>query len=195
RGGPRRSFHLRDHTFTESRVVDLHPSGFIWSEASGVSSGQQVGWGYGLATGNHRHALLWRGSAVTVVDLHPRGFDGSEALGASGGQQVGWGSTGDCLEVEDSLMERVGCDHNGMLWRGAAGSLVDLHASLPPGFAGSYAAGIDSNGDIVGVAWGPATNNRSHAFLWTRNVNAKPSPVPPVDKFTTLDIKNTEGSL
>ena len=249
---------------TAASVVDLHPSGFVRSEASGISGGQQVGWGYGPATGGHRHALLWRGTAASVVDLHPSGFDVSEALGAFSEQQVGWGGSGDCnlpggrgcpyrallwlgtagsavdlgegeaygtsgqqqvgygphgnatlwngsadsmVDLQPSRFyslagrstasgitggEQVGYggpwpQAHALLWRGDKSSMVDLHDFLPPGFDGSNATGIDSNGDIVGFAWGPVTNNRSHAFLWTRNVKAIPSPVPPVDKFAPVD--------
>jgi hypothetical protein len=45
--------------------------------------------------------------------------------------------------------------------------------------------GIDSNGDIVGDASGPATRNRSHAFLWTRNPKGA-APVPPVNTHATV---------
>jgi hypothetical protein len=65
-------------------AIDLNPSGFMASQALGVSGGQQVG-----AGGGQQHALLWMGSAASVVDLNPSGFMASQALGVSGGQQVG----------------------------------------------------------------------------------------------------------
>ena len=54
-------------------AIDLNPSGFLNSHALGVSGGQQVGDGFGLATGG-THALLWSGSAASVIDLNPSGF-------------------------------------------------------------------------------------------------------------------------
>jgi hypothetical protein len=147
--------------------VDLHPQGFIQSYAVGVSGGQQVGYGSlnprpeFMEESGPFHALLWGGSPGSVVDLHPRGFADSQALGISGGQQVGWGAG---VTTENF--------RHALLWRSTAASVVDLHAFLPPGFVGSIASGIDVNGDIVGVAWGPASANWNHAFLWKRSVGA-----------------------
>ena len=137
-------------------VVDLHPRGFSRSQAVATSGREQVGYGDILSPqGNwSTHALLWRGSADSVADLHPPAFSNSWAVGTSGGKQVGYA-------------DPPNGDRHALLWLGAAG-VVDLNAFLPPGFVGATASGIDSTGDIVGVAWGPASQNRSHAFLWTR---------------------------
>jgi len=45
-------------------ALDLNPSGFSFSRAYGVSGGQQLGDGYGAATGEYNHAILWRGTAA-----------------------------------------------------------------------------------------------------------------------------------
>src|SRR5207253_2479363 len=74
-----------------SNVVDLHPSGFVNSEATGTSGSQQVGDGFGAPISNLRHALLWSGTAASVVDLHPSGFAQTVGTGISGNQQVGYG--------------------------------------------------------------------------------------------------------
>ena len=142
---------------TAASAVDLHPSGFSSSEANGTAGGQQVGYGSGPATGGQDHALLWRGSAESVVDLHPAGFFYSRALGTNGVEQVGWG------------------DQHALLWQGTAASVIDLHTFLHPGFTASVATDIDATGDIVGTAWGPASGNRYHAFLWKRNVPKPPA--------------------
>lgn len=42
----------------EYEVVILHPSGFTATKAYGISDGQQVGVGWGSATGSQQHALL-----------------------------------------------------------------------------------------------------------------------------------------
>jgi hypothetical protein len=102
------------------------------------------------------------GSAASVVDLNPSGFTVSEAVGVSGGQQVGEGygpATGDQTHA--------------LLWTGSAASVVDLHTFLPPGFTASQALGIDADGNIVGVASGPAG---AHAFLWQPVGAAVPEP-------------------
>lgn len=146
-------------------VVDLNPTGFLFSRASGVVGGEEVGYGVGQATGGvEDHALLWHGSPASGVDLHPRGFSRSEAHSTNGEEQVGDGMPeGDYFHSTHAL-----------LWRGSAASVVDLHAFLPPGFVSSSATSIGLNGDIVGWAHrsigsiGDPTS--SHAFLWRRHV-------------------------
>jgi len=157
-------------------VVDLNPPGYDYSAAAGTSGEQQVGWGDGRATGGLTHALLWRGSAASVVDLNPAGFDISQAHATSGGQQVGWGYS-----------QATG--RHALLWRGSAARAVDLHVFLPAAFVTSTATGIDSNGDIVGYAGMSYTDSYpSHAFLWKRNVSAKPG------SRLTLDPKELKVS-
>jgi probable HAF family extracellular repeat protein len=188
-------------------VVDLHPSGFIRSEATGVSGGQQVGaGGIGIST----HALLWTGSAASVVDLHPSSFTESEAHGVSDGQQVGLGRIGFSVshallwtgsaasvvdlhpsgfttsevlgvsggqQVGDGFGPATGGARHALLWSGSAASVVDLNAFLPPGFTSSVATGIDSDGNIVGYA---ISGFNSHAFLW--------QPIPEPGTLTLLGM-------
>jgi hypothetical protein len=127
--------------------VDLNPSGFNWSYALGTSGTQQVGGGYGSATGGNYHALLWNGSADSFIDLNPSGFAYSEALGISGTQQVGWGNG------------------HALLWNGSAASYVDLN---PSGFDESLALGINGT-QQVGWGYGPATGGEDDhaALLWS----------------------------
>ena len=171
-------------------AIDLHPSGFISSEALGVSGGQQVG--VGSTEGDKDHALLWRGSAASVVDLLPS--RGIKATATCGGQQVGYGegfsgggrhallwrgSAASVIDLHPSGFtdsEAHGISGRGqvgsgippgggshaLLWRSRADSVVDLH---PSGFDGSEADGT-SGGEQVGFGWGPATKGSSHALLW-----------------------------
>jgi len=106
----------------------------------------------------------WRGLAVVLaavalggappraaadyiaINPHPSGFTSSVAQGVSDGQQVGWGAG-----------PATGNQVHALLWAGSAASVVDLHAFLPPGFTSSQALGIDADGNIVGVASGPAS--------------------------------------
>lgn len=104
--------------------IDLHPSGYVSSDACEVYDGQQVGMG-GISTG-YTHALLWSGTADSCVDLHPDGFLGSVASGLDADEQVGWA-------ISTSYKEHP------MLWRGSGKSAVDL---LPDGFAGGRANAI-----------------------------------------------------
>jgi hypothetical protein len=141
-------------------VVDLHPSAFIASVANGTDGAQQVG--YGTLPGNIVHAFLWTGSADSVVDLHPEGFVSSQANGVAGGHQVGNGLPNGAVPSPAQLFQHA------LLWNGSASSVVDLHMMLPSGFDTSAAFGIDSEGNIVGVASGAATDYVFHAFLWKR---------------------------
>ena len=131
--------------------VDLTPSGIIYSEAHGVSGGQQVGFGDGPATGNAYHAMLWSGSASSAVDLNPAGFTASEALGVSGGQQVGDGGGPATRYAQHAL-----------LWSGSAASVVDLN---PLGFGASKAFGI-SGAHQVGYGY-VGNGPDAHALLWS----------------------------
>lgn len=143
-------------------VIDLHPPGFTYSWAYGVSGGRQVGVGSNTSWANE-HALLWHGSAASVVDLHPRGFVISSANATNGHEQVGIG------------------DGHALLWRGSAVGVVDLHAFLPPGFADSNASGIDAAVDIVGSA-SAGRYSPAHAILWKRNM---PKPTTSREQNTT----------
>ncbi|MFC1795083.1 hypothetical protein ACFL3Q_16040 [Planctomycetota bacterium] len=154
---------LEDHALlwsgTAESVVDLHPVAhphfFDYTYAYDISGGQQVGEGYGSATGGEWHALLWSGTAESIVDLHPAvGFDETVANGISGGQQVGYGgiSFGETTEW------------HALLWSGSASTVKDLH---PAGFDWSRAYDI-SGGQQVGyggISFGETTE--WHALLWS----------------------------
>lgn len=132
---------------TADNRVDLHPSaGFVWSEATGISGAQQVGWGYMNNTLTICHALLWNGTADNFVDLNPGEYSSSRALATNGTQQVGWGGS------------------HALLWNGSASSYIDLSQFLPVGFGSSCACGIDEYGNIAGYA--KDTSGNYHALLW-----------------------------
>jgi uncharacterized membrane protein len=113
---------------------------------------QQVGYGYGSATGDLEHALLWTGTAASKVDLNPANFYGSRALSTNGMQQVGYGQ---CATAG-------GNDH-ALLWSGTSASAVDLHSLLPAGYNYSRAQSIDAAGNIVGYA---ENASGAHAIMW-----------------------------
>ena len=139
-------------TARQQACVDLNPSGFNYSYAYGTSGTQQVGYGYGPATGGNgfTHALLWSGTAASYVDLNPSGFDNSYANGISGTQQVGYGH-GEAMS-----------GYHAMLWTGLAESYVDLN---PSGF--DYSCAYGTNGtQQVGSGYGSATDGNNHALLW-----------------------------
>jgi hypothetical protein len=139
-----------------STPVNLHPGpGFDYSFATSVADGQQGGYGWGPATDDYGHALLWRGSAQSVVDLNPAGFYTSTVTAVRGGVQVGFGGRFDEY-------------HNfALAWRGTPESVINLHALLPEGYrlGDSLANDINENGDIVGTATEDATG-QTVAVLW-----------------------------
>jgi hypothetical protein len=68
---------------TAASAVDLNPKGFTFSVDMGTNGTEQVGEGYGPATGGQLHALLWDGTANSVIDLSaslPAGFTKSFAF-------------------------------------------------------------------------------------------------------------------
>jgi hypothetical protein len=152
----------RDHALlwqgTAASAVDINPTakGFECSKASGTSGNQQVGSGYGTATGGYErfHALLWTGTAASAVDLHPSGFNLSYATDTNGTQQVGYGYIGSYPN---------GYNH-ALLWSGTAASAIDLEQFLPSGLRYSTANSIDAQGNIVGSAFD--TYGKTHAILW-----------------------------
>lgn len=140
-------------------AVDLTPSGFLFSQAYGVSDGKQVG--YGAVSDIAAHALLWSSSATNYVDLHPSGYQSSAAIGISGSTQVGLGVkwyTGPAYAL---------------MWSGTAASYLDLQTSLPSDYSSSRAYGIDSSGDIVGFASG---SQGTQAVLWKYEPTVVPLP-------------------
>ncbi len=127
-------------------VVDLHPSGFEWSQAVAIEGDTQVGTG-GSADGQP-HALLWYGSAASVVDLHPAGAGYSEGVGIAGAYQVGHALGGEPEE-------------RALLWRGSPASPIDL---TPAGFITSWALGA---GGAQQVGEGYTDRAVKHALLWS----------------------------
>jgi hypothetical protein len=152
---------------TAASVVDLHPtnlSGFVSSQANGVSMDQQVGAGEIMqGTDLASHALLWTGTAASAVDLNPTnlsGFDNSSAFGTDGAHQVGTGGGTGTL------------DHNhALLWHGSANSAIDLHPTNLAGYSDTVAYGVGGD-QQVGVGGGSATGGQDHAFLWTGTANS-----------------------
>jgi hypothetical protein len=64
-----------------TNYVDLHPQGFAYSQATGISGSKQVG--FGGRTNEPPHALVWSGAPDSVIDLHAfltPGFSSSQAL-------------------------------------------------------------------------------------------------------------------
>jgi hypothetical protein len=152
---------------TAASVVDLHPtnlSGFVTSQAYGVSGVQQVGVGQ-IQQGTQviEHALRWNGTAASAVDLHPTnltGFDSSVAYATDGIHQVGTGGG-----------SGTGGHNHALLWSGSATSAVDLHPTNLTGYSDTFAFGV-GGGQQVGSAGGAVTGGQDHAMLWNGTANS-----------------------
>ena len=156
--------------------IDLHPGpGFSHTFPTGVSDGQQGGYGWGPATNEDGHALLWKGSAASMLDLNPAGFYVSTINAVRGGIQVGGGG-----RYQDSF-------GRALAWRGTAASVIDLHALLPAGYqnSNSIARDVDESGNIVGLATEDSTQ-QTVAVLW-KPVGTKAA--------TTMTLPNVNGML
>jgi hypothetical protein len=114
--------------------VDLNPSGFYNSVATGISGTQQVGWGQ-PTSGSTMRALLWSGTP-SYINLHPSGYYDSFAKGISGTQQVGMGRP-----------TSTSWNH-ALLWNGSAESCVDLRPS------GVYESCANGTNGTQQVGWG-----------------------------------------
>jgi hypothetical protein len=136
-------------------VVDLHPAGYVQSQANATDGARQGG---GAAVPGATHAGLWGGTAASFVDLHPAGFSDSGVAALAGGQQVGSGRGA-----------VTGGQTHALLWTGTAASAVDLN---PPGAYESVARGTSGTRQvgfgrfsIPGGEGGPITY--THAQLWS----------------------------
>ena len=136
-------------------LTDLTPSNFTSAYIYGASTDQQVGTGFGPATGGAQigHALLWSGSATGAVDLNPTGFSQSQAYSTAGTQQVGVG-----------IVAFAGTQH-ALLWTGTAASATDLN---PTGFDSSVAWGTSGNQQVgSALPHGSGEGGGAHAMLWS----------------------------
>lgn len=144
---------------TAASVVDLHPTGFLHSDAFAASELNQVGAGtFSIPGGGSRvHALLWSGTAESVVDINPDGIVRSIAQGVNEDNQVGYGSG-----------PATGSFDHAFVWSGTAESAIDLHpylAELPVELVQSFASAIEANGSIIG--WGEAGDESKYTIIWT----------------------------
>lgn len=72
---------------TPESCVELHPKGFVYSDALGGDSNLQVGWGE-RADGRYV-GLAWRGTRESVVTMLPTGYASSFCLATENGRIVG----------------------------------------------------------------------------------------------------------
>jgi hypothetical protein len=129
--------------------IDLHPPGWTWSYAEGISGARQAGYVKNLVNNLYQdHAAVWSGTAASFVDIHPAAFYGSEAADISGNEVVG-----------DAYNLATASHPHALLWELNLGTFVDLN---PRNAAYSYAMAT-AGGQQVGYA---ANGKGQHAFLW-----------------------------
>jgi hypothetical protein len=178
---------------TSASFVDLHPNGAFRSVAH-ATDGTLQGGDFQTEFGG-THAALWSGTAASMMDLNPPGAGGSTIYGMAVGQQVGFGIFGtpsvdhagiwsgtssswiDLNPAGSSSILYATCGSaqvgvlNGLdaaIWFGTAGSVIDLHSFLPPGYSYSVATSVsDSNGIFYVGGWAYRSGGPSQeAFLW-----------------------------
>jgi hypothetical protein len=135
-------------------VTMLQPTGYTYSAGTAAITGNQVG--YGSASGNPNHALLWSGTAASAIDLTPAGYSESlaNAIVATGGVPREAG--------EGTLVS--GTPPHALLWNGTAASAIDLN---PVGFDTSTVYGISTTNQVGSGFSTPFTNASTHALLWS----------------------------
>jgi hypothetical protein len=163
--------HAMLWTGTAASAVDLHPStGFINTFARGTGGSQQVGDGYGPATGGNTidsdNALLWTGAAASLINLNPAGYQLSEAIDTNGVTEVGFANV------------TVTSAPDAVAWNGTASSYVNLQSFLPSDLTSSIAFTVDASGNIFGAAFD--TNNGTYAIEWS------PVPEPSAAMFLSM---------
>ena len=134
---------------TAASAENITPTGYAEAQAFGISGNLVAGWGSPGA--GKQDALLWNVQMGTCTDLEPTnltGFFQSGAYAVAGQYEAGYGYT-------DS-----GAYH-AMVWTGSADSAVDLNDFLPAGDS-SIAYGVDTAGDVVGIAGSVKSGDANH---------------------------------
>jgi hypothetical protein len=148
-----------------------------------ASGGQVVGFYFsGPNSAIRTVGLVWDEPTGVFVDLTPSastGFNSAVPYATDGVRQVG--------EVFNSVS---GSTH-AALWSGTAQSLIDLHPTLLPHIAGSFAAGLVGSQQVGGGAVPIAPNmGRRHALLWNGTaesaIDLHPTNLPGFDNSTAV---------
>ena len=118
---------------TAASALDLHPAGYLSSEALAVRGAYQAG--YGMTALGYAHALVWHGTAASVLDLNnflPAGYVTSQALGIDpDGSIVGFASNGTYTYP--------------VVWKRTTTSFMIASQDLAPNGSGWVTQGINLN--------------------------------------------------
>lgn len=131
------------------RVTTMHPAASTSSQAEGGSANDAVG---AIGTGAISHACRWDHPGLAPVDLHPASLPGSSyAFRSRDGKQVG--------------AAEVGRRIHAALWRGTAGSWIDL---APAGSTSSEACDLSGTSQVGHACF----DSRRHAGMWSGTANS-----------------------
>ncbi len=144
---------------TATSAVDLHPAGYLNSQATSTDGSQQCG--YGQIT-DLNQGILWEGAASPTINLTPSAYNQSYCFGVYHGQQIGYA---------ESIQYFTATQH-ALLWSGSANAFVDLHPPLA--FSFSKGLGIFAGqqvGTVANVPYGPTNTSgyetTDHAVMWS----------------------------
>jgi hypothetical protein len=160
---------------TAESVVDLHPDGWLYSNAVGVWGDVQIGnaelapvkWHgtpesmefldpdpkAGFATAIHRGEIVgyYYSTYINSAVLWKRGK--AILLGPANFTSEAFDTNGEYQVGVGHRPDGDGADRpHALLWHGSRVSMIDLHQFLPSRFSISVAYGIDESGRIVGTA-------------------------------------------
>lgn len=182
--GVRHGFLLSAGTYT---TIDCPSPYTAQSIANGVNSaGQIVGTcsapgGVNGVYGTTRSFLL-SGSVLTFLPDAPGSYNGASTFAQAindTGQIVGWYADG-CL-----------CDSHGFLLSGGTFTTIDV-----PGFADSYAYGINNSGQIIGATQPGFGTGGIHGFLLkSGNYTLLDDPDTGTSSGTAADSINSSGKI
>jgi hypothetical protein len=171
-------------TGTAASYVNLGPTNYAFSEATGVSNGVQVGWGGDSPASNNADALLWHGTASSVSVLRTA----AKAFGIHGTQVVGW-TAGTGL-VQGSLQDA------GMWTNATPQSFLDL---APAGTTASELTATNGNQQVgdVSLEFGGATLPLDHhAGVWSSAASSfQILSVPSGDNFSFATGIDAQGDI
>lgn len=178
-------------------VVNLHPSGYLYSSAGGISGNQQVGTARktDATYGSLDHPILWTGSAESAVDLTPSNSVGGGIYANSGNIQVGWWWWPYQCYISGqwyTCYSQTAC-----LWQGTAASHVNLQVS---GYEYSNVVGTDGTRHAGSGSWDDASGNYyTHAFRWSGVTNSyidlHPSANVSKSGLSAIDGDHEYGSI
>jgi hypothetical protein len=140
-------------TIGSPTAIDLHPSGWAYSGASGTSLGNQVGNAWS-ADGSASHAIVWSGSAASAIDITPPGYNAG--VSAISGTDVG----GAMVSLSNPYGYGVAA-----LWHGFNNAPINMSPAPGDPTVGSGIFCLSGNQQGGYVYY--SSTNLQHAVIWS----------------------------